>query len=244
MYIQYKTEVKGITKKQKLRIHLNDNSLTYAELNFQGTTEIGDNLFITFPLSTTVQTLQDAERMTKTSLDDIINLLIFKFNVPIKEPSIHAYEVVERHLLATSSITLYNLQQHELTDTDYNWLDSEIKSSALSSKLKSNTYFSKYRSILTVEDEISRFLLLYGLLYEIKGSQRSVDTYIKTKEPTVKMMPSTKSPQADDETIYTWWRNQAQHMQNNTDIEKVVENFVDLVSSLQGLVFDEIKNTI
>ena len=244
MYIQYKTEVEGITKKQKLRIPLNENQLTYVELNFQGTTEIEDNLFITFLFSTTVQTLQDAEKMTKPLLDNIVNLLIFKFNVPIKEPSIHAYEVAERHLLATSSITLYNPQQYELTGTDYNWLNSEINSSVLSSKLNSNTYFPKYKSILTVEDEISRFLLLYGLLYEIKGSQRSVDTYIKRKEPHVKMMPSTKSNTANDETIYTWWRNQAQHMQNNTDIEQVAENFIGLVDSLQELVFYAIKNTI
>ncbi|MGE1054512.1 hypothetical protein [Bacillus cereus] len=244
MYIRYKTEVKGITRNQKLRIPLNVNSLTHVELNFQETTEIGDNLFITFPFSTVVQTLQDAEKMTKPLLDNIINLLIFKFDVPIKKPSIHDYKVADRHLLGRGSITLHNQQRYELTDADCNWLDSEINTSTLSSKLKLNTYFFKYKSILTVEDEISRFLLLYGLLYEIKGSQASVDTYIKKKESNVKMLPSTKSGKSGNETIYTWWRNQAQHMQNSTDIEQVTQNFVKLVDPLQELVFNAIKDTI
>lgn len=239
MYIQYKTEVKRITKKQALQISINISPITDVKLNFQETNEFYDILFITFLLSTPVN-LEDAEKITKPLLDNIINLMVYKFNATLKKPSINGYKVEEGHVIARGEITIHNLQQHELTDTDCAWLDSEINSSVVTSKLKSNAYFLQYKSILTVEDEISRFLLLYGLLYEIKGDQLSVDRYIKTKEPNVTMLQATREDRSYNETIYTWWRNQAQHMQNDTDIELVQQNFVELVDSLQRLTFDAI----
>ncbi|GAB1807653.1 hypothetical protein [Priestia megaterium] len=244
MYIQYKTEAKGIKKKEELQIPLNTGSINYVKLVFEETKGIYDNLFVTFYFSTTVNNLQDAETITKPLLDDIINLMVYKFNTTIKKPTIHSYEVEAAKLIATGSIKLQNLQQYELTETDHSWLCSEINSLALISKLKLNVHFLQYKSIMTVEDEISRFLLLYGLLYEIKGNQSSVDTYIKAKEPNVKMLQTTRSGQNYLETIYTWWRNQAQHMQSTTDIEKVTQQFINLVDSLQELVFEAIKNQI
>lgn len=239
MYIQYKTEVKGITNKQVLQLPLNVGPITDVELNFQETNEFYDILFITFLLSTPV-TLEDAEKITTPLLDNIINLMVYKFNATFKKSSINGYKNEDGHVIARGAITLHNLQQHELTDTDCAWLDTEINSSVVTSKLKSNAHFLQYKSILTVEDKISRFLLLYGLLYEIKGDQRSVDTYIKTKEPNVALLQTTREDRSYNETIYTWWRNQAQHMQNDTDIEKVKQHFVELVDSLQKLTFDAI----
>lgn len=244
MYIQYKTEVKGLTKEQELRIPINDGSIGYVKLVFEKTQELHEILFVTFYFSITVKSLMDAEILTGGLLENIINLMVFKFNATIKKPTIHAYEVEETSVIASASITLHNINVNEMTVTDSSWLISEVSSAALSAKLKFNANFSQYRAILTVEDDVSRYLLLYALMYEIKGNQLAVDNYIKTKEPSVVMLQTTRSGQTYNETIYTWWRNQAQHMQSNTDIELIKKHFNTLVVPLQNLVFEAVKDGI
>jgi hypothetical protein len=245
MHIQYIVEVKGLMNKQELRIPLNVGSVDYATLVFEKTKEIYDILFVTFYFSTTVKSLQDAETLTRPLLDDIINLMVYKFNATFNKPNINGYKVEQAWVKASASITLQNIQQYELTETDRNWLSSEVNSQALISKLKLNVHFIQYKSILTIEDDVSRFLLLYALLYEMKGKKQGlVDTYIQTKEPSVPMRPTTRPDKKYDETIYSWWRNQAQHMESTTDIEDVTKQFIDLVGSLQELVFEAIKDEI
>lgn len=241
MYIQYKIEVNGLTKEQELRIPINDGSIGNVTLAFQKTQELHEILFVTFYFSTTVKRLMDAELLTGGILEDIINLMVFKFNATIKKTTIHAYEVEETSVIASASITLHNINVHEMTVTESSWLNTEVSSAALSTKLKLNANFLQYKAILTVEDDVSRYLLLYALLYEIKGTQKAVDNYIKTNEPSVVMLQTTRSGKTDDETIYTWWRNQAQHMQSNTDIEQIKNHFNTLVEPLQNLVFEAVR---
>jgi hypothetical protein len=244
MYIQYKTEVKGLSKEQELRIPINDGSIGYVTLGFKKTQELNEILFVTFYFSRTVNRLMDAELLTRGILEDIINLMVFNFNAAIKKPIVHAYVVEEASVIASALITLHNIKVHELTIPESSWLCSEVNSSVFSSKLKINPNFLQYKAILTVEDDVSRFLLLYALLYEIKGNQLAVDNYIKTKEPSVLLLQTTRSGQSYNETIYTWWRNQAQHMQSTTDIEDVTKHFNNLVEPLQNLVFEAVKDGI
>ncbi len=77
----------------------------------------------------------------------------------------------------------------------------------------------------------------------MKGIQKSVDSYIKEKEPEVQLIPSTK-PSTQDETVYTWYRNQAEHMQTYISIANIEKECTELIDSLQLLVCNSVKESI
>ena len=242
MYIQYKTTLNGLIGKKTEYIPINNDFIYHIELHFDEYNETQNYLFIKFVLKTTEHTLEFAAAMTQPLLNSIIDLLVVQFNVPIEEPKVHAYQTKDKHVVATGLISIYAPQEYELTSSDYAWLTSEIISTKFSDKLKSNSYFQKYKSIILKEGTISRFLLLYSLLYEMKGNQKSVDSYIKEKEPEVQLIPSTK-PSKQDETVYTWYRNQAEHMQTDTSITNIEKKCTELIGSLQLLVFNAVKES-
>lgn len=248
--IQYKVDVSGIIKVEPLSINPNNSDISNVQLLFEQTNSNFDILFIKFYFNKNINNLQEAETITRPFLTDFINLLIYKFNATFKNPSVHSYIIGKDSLIATGAITLYNQQNYKITEDDSKWLSEKIINQSLVNRLKLNPYFIQYKSILAIEDNISRFLLLYGLLYEIKTDQKSVDKYIENEEKNVIKLQTTKVHQKTkvrltyDETIYTWWRNQAQHMQRSTDIVEVAKQFNTLESSLKDLVFKAIKSQI
>lgn len=259
MYIQYKLVLRKLTGTQSEIIEIIDDQpkiltskdpiIKSIKLQFQNNQEISAGLFVTFNFHSEDMTLEIAERNTESLLNSIINLLIYKLNVSISEPKIHAYAVVDKSVVASGSITLYNPEHYELPELDYSWLADNIDSSTLSQELKSSSHFQMYKSILLVENVISRFLLLYSLLYELKQNQYKTDTYIQEKEPEVRMIESTKRHRKDKEepnleTEYTWWRNQSQHMQDDTSINEITKNYSKLIDGLQQIVFQAIIESL
>ncbi|MBD8109668.1 hypothetical protein [Priestia megaterium] len=245
MYIQYRMGVKGIIEKQLWKLNPISNEIDYVELFYEMNEKLSNNLFVTFYFSSTIKDVDEAENITRPLLDDLINLMIYKFNAIFDKPIINSHNIEEKVLIARGSITLYKQKQHVLNEQDYTWLSTKINDQHLVTKLKLNTHFLQYKSILSIEDDIARFLLLYGLLYEMQGcSQRNVDQYIKSEDSNVKMLTTTRPNSNSQETIYTWWRNQAQHIQTTTDIEQVTEEFRNLVNSLNELVFKAIENEL
>ncbi|MCY9271455.1 hypothetical protein MOF24_06900 [Bacillus inaquosorum] len=250
MFIEYKTEVKNIQLVRNRKIPLKINSINEVNLFFNyDNNKFFNELFIRCSFEKPIKNLLEAKALSKPIIDNLINLMVYKFGAIIKEPTVHSYKTEEKEILASGSITLYDLPEYELNSNDYSWLTTEMDSQSLSLKLEKSVPFYRYKKIISEEDALSRFLLLYALLYDIKGGQDSVDRYIKSKDPNVEMKPTTRTnkqgvPAQKDETVYTWWRNQAQHLQTTTDIEDMIGKCRDLVDSLQELVLDEIKNHI
>lgn len=248
VHIQYRVEVKGIFKNLPLYINSFNNEIKTVEVLFEKTESNFDILFVKFYFNKNIDNLQKAEALTKPVLTNFINLLIYKFKVIFKEPLIHSYNVLEKTMMARGSITIYNQPFHEITEGDSKWLSEEIQNYSLLNRLKNNPYFLQYKSIIAVEDNVSRFLLLYGLLFEIKSTQKAVDKFIESEEinvikrRTTKIDSNTKKRLTYKETIYTWWRNQAQHMQKNTNINEVTKQFNLLEGALKDLVFKAIKS--
>ena len=250
MYIEYIVNIKGIIRAESLNINLSNSDVKNCELFFETTNSDFDILFIRFYFNKSIQSEDEAKSITIPLVNDLINVLIYTFNVTCKVPVVNGFHVANKTIIARGSIPIYNLEQYQLTEADCNWLSTNINDQILINKLKLNPYFLQYKSVLTIEDSVSRYLLLYGLLYEIKGDQDEVDKYIKSKikkvikRRTTKINKHTKKRLKKRETIYTWWRNQAQHMQNTTDIEKVAQQFKTLENSLRDLVYDAIKSGI
>lgn len=256
MYIQYKLDLKKLTGNQFEIIETQDNqpeilildnpTIRVIKIQFQKNQEINMDLFITFEFHSKDITLETAVKSSTPILNDIINLLVYKLNVSILEPKINAYNTVDKCVAATGSMTIYNLNHYVLPELDYSWLTDSIFSTNLSQKLKISTHYQMYKSIILLENVTSRFLLLYSLLYEMKKGQKNLDIYIQTKEPEVEMIKSTNTSKwaPEWETIYTWWRNQSQHIQDDTSINETIAHYSKLVDALQHIVFQAILESL
>lgn len=249
MYIEYKVEIKGLTSEQKIKLNSENGYIDYVTLQFSdkpAPDNMFEELYIRFYLRNTFDNVDKAKNITCPLVKNIFDLMIYKFSdsqIKLKHFMLNSHNIENKRLIGSAEISLYHIQSHEITSEDTQWLESEVKSQTLINKLNTNLYFIKYRSISMVEDKVARYLLLYSLLYDIKGSQRSVDSYIRQREPKVKMCPSTKNSKKC-ETTYTWWRNQVEHMQKNTNINEVTKNIEDLVNPLNKLVFEAVKKIL
>ncbi|SYZ77251.1 hypothetical protein [Trichococcus shcherbakoviae] len=256
MHIQYKLDLKKMSGMQTKIIEIKDKQAKILKLDnpevqhiimkFQENQDTSMGLFITFHFYSEDLTLENAKAISAPLLNNIINLLVYKLLVSISDPKINAYDTVDGSMHASGSITLYNLEHYELPEIDYSWLENNIDSSNLSEILQTSGRFQMYKSILLVENVTSRFLLLYSLLYEMKKNQNGIDRYIMRKEPKVKMIKSkNKNKKGSNlETAYTWWRNQSQHMQKDTSINEITQNYSQLIDGLQLIVFQAILGSL
>lgn len=255
MYIQYKLNLKKmsgmgpeIIKIKDIlpgKIVIDNPIIRNIEIQFQENQDISTELLITFQFNSEKITLEDTKKCTDSLLNNITNLLVYKLHISISEPQIYAYNTTEARVVASGSITIYKPEHYQLPELDYDWIGKNINSSDLSEKLKTSVHFQMYKSILSVENIISRFLLMYSVLYDLKGEQYNVDRYIKSKEPTTLMIPTTKTyGKKNPETVYTWWRNQSLHMQDDTLINEIIKNYSQLIDGLQQIVFQAIIESL
>lgn len=255
MYIQYKLNLKKmsgmgpeIIKIKDIlpgKIVIDNPIIRNIEIQFQENQDISTELLITFQFNSEKITLEDTKKCTDSLLNNITNLLVYKLHISISEPQIYAYNTTEARVVASGSITIYKPEHYQLPELDYDWIGKNINSSDLSEKLKTSVHFQMYKSILSVENIISRFLLMYSVLYDLKGNQSEVDKYIESKEPKVSVRTSTRKHGVNiDETVYTWWRNQSQHMQNDTSINDINKHYSELIDGLQQIVFQAINESL
>jgi len=100
-------------------------------------------------------------------------------------------------------------------------------------------YYSMFRSIMQVEDPVSRFMQLYGALVALKGPhQRAVDTFISTCESTVQMIYCNHCNR--NVTLYTNLRNQLAHPAIATPLANVNSD----MKLHSGRLADHVKTAI
>lgn len=103
--------------------------------------------------------------------------------------------------------------------------------------LPNEALVSLYRSALTTDDPVAKFLILYLIVYEVSGNdrQRRTDALILKYAPETVTTPSQKPPkngasQPETETIYTRLRNEICHRSK----AKLEETRGDIVSNLDA----------
>lgn len=96
-----------------------------------------------------------------------------------------------------------------------------------------------YRSALSIKDEISRFLIFYGLLLILKGeTQNLVDEYLKQKIPDILIVRG----HTKDETIITNIRNAIAHPKDGIDLRDLRKSVKNYLDTLQICVLEILKS--
>lgn len=101
----------------------------------------------------------------------------------------------------------------------------------------------EFLDALSVENHYARFMLLYGMLYDIKETQHKTDQYIEQYWSSHNLMsvtrPSRKNPNMT-ETIYTYLRNCYGHLSKDVDIEKTNKEIDDVLEEFTEIVYSAI----
>lgn len=95
-------------------------------------------------------------------------------------------------------------------------------------------YLAQFRWILCQDDPVARFMHLYKILLSLEGgatfTQRNVDAFITSEEPSVTLIPNLTLHR--DETIYSRLRNQVGHEIAGTTPESTRQDMEQHISKL------------
>jgi hypothetical protein len=90
-----------------------------------------------------------------------------------------------------------------------------------------------FRHAMNIDDEVSRFLMLYLVLYLLRSNQRHVDELIRAIDPTVDQTPDPRNPSVN-ETCYTRLRNEITH--RDVDHESTRQEILQRTNDLTNIV--------
>jgi hypothetical protein len=104
-----------------------------------------------------------------------------------------------------------------------------------------------YRFSLGINDDISKFLVYYGLLQILKSdSQVELDKYIRTKDPKIEICRRKRmlhgKEEEIEETIFTYIRNMIAHPSDKLDIKGLNNKIKDNIEPLRKLIIEILKN--
>lgn len=176
-----------------------------------------------------------------TRIEDFLELLSdylsFEFGLPIKK-----IEWPGSKLFGKIQVIKHFNEEHKIK------MEKEI------SDIKYEPYKRLYRSAMSSDDNVARFMFLYSILFDVleaedKNGQRTVDAFIRNECKRIdenfvykhfEDRPSEKKDKNGvskrNETIYTWLRNQVGHTQFGSRIISVTSQIDVKVKELELIV--------
>ncbi|HEY9169434.1 MAG TPA: methylamine utilization protein MauJ [Lutibacter sp.] len=181
-------------------------------------------------------------------------------NISINEAKEEANELVDRLILIPNH-NITSLKYLGFKDGDENIRKQREKSNAKSILVglisDPKNYYNKpenirlldkkdnigilriYRTALSINDNISQYLIFYGLLLILKGeSQKKVDNFIKQEIPDIQIVIGKHS----NETIITKIRNMIAHPSNELNMHQLNEYIDNYLDTLKNIVLKELRN--
>lgn len=240
-YIVYEAYSETIFGEMACDIDINKDSIKQIEIevtNVENSNPPKGKLIAKFVLDDEIKDRDKAFDLCNTKMVELLNALAYR-----TEKTFYNYEVADSsfamHIrIGHSDVTGTIQVRHAFSEKDFEKAGKKIKNGKAKSYL-----FKLYRAALSHQDSFTRFMLLYGVIYQIFQRQDAVDSFIRYKDPTVEQRTSTKNNNVQ-ETIFTYLRNQVGHTQEDSDFEKVVEEMGVHVQRLSYFVKEAIKSKL
>ena len=187
---------------------------------------------------------EEAHRLTQNMVEEILDRMAFKLNVPIRSAQYSGGSIIEVKKSETNSIKLLSGQIsgvlelkgelskiHKLGPKSTENLKKDLEKE----DLPGAQYFNLFRFALQSPDPVTRFMFLYSILLVMCGdSQKKVDKFIQKIDPNVEV---TESPHdGKPETIYTRLRNEVAHRRKNAHPAKTRKEIEGILPRFTGLV--------
>lgn len=168
----------------------------------------------------------------------------YKFDTPYNDFYVSEYfKDGKRTVFGKASFTALSLLQ-VIGDNTVD-IKEKIKDESLLKELRENDFYKMLRDILAVKDTMTKYLLLYSLLYLInEDSQNKVERFIDLNELNVEKMGRLRSDgRLEMKSIYTTLRNKVGHITKSEDINMVAKDMNRTMGRLIRLVKIAIEQT-
>ncbi|MEH6945064.1 hypothetical protein, partial [Bacillus sp. JJ722] len=177
----------------------------------------------------------------KKVLHDFMTISFFHYNAVFDDIELDSYHITPRGNTTTHLNSTMYIRRNAgvvLIDGAKKKIEKHLNNQVFIKKLNSCVHFKLYYQIENNEDSIVRFMFLYSLIADLKGSQKQIDDYIKSVKFDVKEYRST-NPRYKGvvmETEYTWLRNQLSHTNCDSDLLQFEKDIVSIVDALSYIV--------
>lgn len=182
-YIKYSLIIDRLVTKEHININLKNQYINSIEIN-QERDDLGLNTIITFNLIDQIKNIEEAKAVTHKLLEGIINDIAITLGGFIGIPEFYESRIMfstQKQCELECSVEVASSKQ----------IIKKLKDQIEKSNGSNHYYFSLYRYSLNFRDEVARFMFLYSILAQLKGSSQSqIDEYIKEQEPSVIELPS------------------------------------------------------
>ncbi len=228
-YIQYKVEIPSFPLQNKFIFIYGEEYVNRVEIEQEG----NNSLDVKFYLTSKVNDKENARKLTIELLENILNIISYRFNISYNSTPIAYFTKGKRHVYGRDSSITIDMKMvigdfsSELTDS--------MKKPELIRELRENPYHIIFRRIMPIKDTISKYLLLYSLLALINGDkQKEVDKFIKKNDPNYKVMSRIRTDGTEEvKSVYTTLRNKVGHITTNEEIDRIGK---DMESNMSGLI--------
>jgi hypothetical protein len=223
------------TSRTKLLSTINYHSPSNAEVEFGSKTE--RELSVLIQLS--AEDDDSAEELAHAELRRISNMFSFNYGIPVSNYQLkdmyckigHA-NVIRRAFVESSQ---YAVVIPTLSDI---WPHKLIACLEKGNPFNSEDALTLWREATNKESSIEKYLLLYRLMEYIFVKAKSIDDWIKSKDPSVKMIPPNNFRKWEH-TVYTYLRDNIHYKQ---DVKRFpVKEVVNNLSNFQSLVQQAVK---
>jgi hypothetical protein len=227
-YIEYIADINAPLS-NSFKIDYDTSKVTKIEVEKQDT-----SLILRFHFEDTNIKEEEVYESTHQLAIDITNLISYKFNLGSK--SLHRSVFCrngKRTLYGWGDITGFATMQ--MIGDNTLQIKEGVMDEALLKELRSNPYHSMFREIMLVNHTLSKYLLLYSLIYLICGdNQKKVEAFVKDNEQNVEIMGRKRSNgETEYTTVYTTLRNRIGHMSTDEGISSLTE---DMTRTMNGLI--------
>lgn len=156
----------------------------------------------------------------------------------------HSDQSVTSAILTGSSSVSADLEAFINEPLDFYKLSENIK---VFHEARNLAALNIYRFSLGINDDMSKFLVYYGLLQILKSdSQVELDKYIKTKNPEIEIYRRKRmlhgKEEEIEETIFTYIRNMIAHPNDKLDIKDLNQKIKDNIGLFRKLIIEILKN--
>lgn len=227
-YVQYEVLVNRFPL-EKYKFEYDYEKVKFVEMVWNGESCLN----ATFYLSDDVNDEEEAKSLTNDLLKDIMNLISYRFNLNYNAYLVAFYRNGKRIVYGRAVMRSFATLQ---VIGDYTEELSEgLRNNELLKELRYNPYHHLFRGIISIQDVISKYLLLYSLISLIKeDNQNKIDQFIATYEPNGEKMSRIRtSGKEETKSVYTTLRNKVGHITTNEDIRSITQ---DMNRTMDGLI--------
>jgi len=244
-HVEYSFRILEVTF-EPFSIPLSDPRITEVRFSIRKTDDSEKNNCSMAVMLGPVKSIEEADQLANSIKDKLFELFSLLIGCAIGIPRLIGHGLVPRpgeggqiHLIAHKAKLHMTggSSPRKLTNGDIHSLSNAF------SKLNTvggSSLLRIFKYAMNIDDEVSKFLMLYLILYLLRSTQRDVDALIRLIDPAVAQSPDPRSPNLM-ETCFTRLRNEITHrdVDHEATRKEISHRIYDLIKIVRTAIKQE-----